>query len=104
MQVVNWPVSESRADPDSCSSSEAEFVPRYDRIAGSRDNFTVFTSNLPGAQNVVTRSSVSDERAPTAAARTSFPPQRDSVGTTLPRAPQLIVTSLDEVGAGGRGG
>ena len=91
--------SENHANPDSGSSSDTEFVPRYDRIAGSRDNFSVFTSNLPGAQNVVTRST-SDEKAPSAMVRTTLPPQRESVGTVLPRAPQLVVTNLNEVSWG----
>ncbi|RUS88458.1 hypothetical protein EGW08_003795, partial [Elysia chlorotica] len=31
-------------------STEPEFVPRYDRITGSGDSFSVFTSHLPGSQ------------------------------------------------------
>ncbi|XP_070206220.1 uncharacterized protein [Littorina saxatilis] len=84
------------------SSPEVEFVPRYDRIAGSRDNYNVFTSNLPGAQNVTIRPASSDKTpAATAGARTVSQSQRDSVGATLPRAGALTVAGLNQAGRNG---
>ncbi|XP_076454897.1 centrosome-associated protein 350-like isoform X2 [Babylonia areolata] len=79
--------AEVHPNPPSQDNSEADFVPRYDRIAGSRDDFRVFTSNLPGAQTSMTAAKAGNtEKTPVAGVRASLQSQPESVSNAAPRS------------------
>ncbi|KAL8608223.1 hypothetical protein ACOMHN_016678 [Nucella lapillus] len=79
--------TDAHPDMASAESPEPDFVPRYSRIAGSSDDFHVFTANLPGAQThsrvARTATATSPERSPGPGVRASAQSERDSVSAAL---------------------
>ncbi|GFN76393.1 centrosome-associated protein 350 [Plakobranchus ocellatus] len=103
-------------EPSHPHSTMAEFIPRYDRIAGSGDSFSVFTSQLPGSQ-VGLQPRSNREREEEAAARIQAAyrghtvrgalnwglPSGDTLGQRLrtPAKEKRLALSKEDEGGGG---